>query len=265
MTQKIKAYASQVTMHFGNATVTGGLYPIRAAASTAPKFKLATPDGKPVDQVYRDEDGKVWEKDMLKRGLFNEEGEFELVADNAVEEAKESKLPQNIFNLTAHDKDEVDRFIFPSTNQAYIFKPIVKNSKGKEIKDPVNIQWYDFVNILLRDSDIALLGMCNLQNHEGLFRLGIYQGWITVQKQLHPEELNQYEQYTPDLDYVVREKAVEVSRKAARSFDAEAYVNQVAERLAAIKPGQTGPLTGEPVAPIPTRIDMLEALESFGV
>ena len=50
MANKIKAYASQVTMHFGNATVTGGLYPIRATATT-PKFKLSTPDGKPVDRV----------------------------------------------------------------------------------------------------------------------------------------------------------------------------------------------------------------------
>jgi hypothetical protein len=264
MITKVKAYASQVTMHFGNSTVTGGLYPIRATAKT-PKFKLSTPDGKPVDQVYRDEDGKVWEKDMLKRGMFNEEGVFELISDNAVESAKESRLPLNIFNLTAHDRNEVDRYIFPSTNQAYVFKPILKNSKGKEIKDPVNVQWYDFVNVLLRDSEIALLGMCNLQNHEGLFRLGLYQGWITVQKQLHPEELNQYEYYTPDLEYAVREKAVEVSRRAAQSFNAEEYVNQIAERLAAIQPGVMEPLDGEPLAPVPNRINMLEALESFGV
>ena len=259
-----KAYASQVTIHFGNCTTTGALYPVRTT-STTPKFKLATPDAKPVEQVYRDEDGKVWEKDVLKRGLFNAEEQFELVSDNVVEEAKESQLPLNIFNLTAHPKEDVDRFVFPSTNQAYILRPMVKNSKNKEVKDPVNIQWYDFVNVLLRDSDVALLGICNLQNHEGLFRLGLYQGWITVQKQLYPEELNQYGDYTPTLDYAVREKAVEVSRRAAQKFDAAEYVDHIAERLAAIKPGAEIDTTATPVAPVSSEINMLDALESFGV
>lgn len=259
-----KAYASQVTLHFGSATVTGALYPIRKT-STTPKFKLATPDAKPVEQVYRDEDGKIWEKDVLKRGIFNSEGEFELVSSTAVEEAKTSTLPLNIFNLTAHPKEDVDRYVFPSTNQAYILRPIVKNSKGKEVKDPVNVQWYDFLNVLLRDADIALLGMCNLQNYEGLFRLGLYQGWITVQKQLYPEELNQYGDYTPTLDYAVREKAVEVSRRAAQQFDAAEYVDHIAERLAAITPGSEVDTEGKPMAPVASEINMLDALESFGV
>jgi len=259
-----KAYASQVTVHFGSATVIGGLYPIRSTPSV-PKFKLATPDSKPVEQVYRDEDGKIWEKDVLKRGIFNAEGEFQLVADNVVEEAKTSHLPLNIFNLTAHPKEDVNKFIFPSTNQAYILRPMVKNSKGKEVKDPVNVQWYDFLNVLLRDSDIALLGMCNLQNHEGLFRLGLYQGWITVQKQLYPEELNQYGDYTPTLDYAVREMAVDVSRRVTQKFDAAEYVDHIAERLAAITPGAEVDVNAQPMAPVASEINMLEALESFGV
>src|SRR5690606_23695231 len=140
MTKKIKAYASQVTVHFNQATIFGALYPIRAATSK-PEFKLATPDGKPDNQVYRNEDDNVWEKDVLKRGIFDGDGNFELLSDTALENAKESQLPLNTFNLTAHPREDVDRYVFPSTNQAYILKPIKKNSKGKEIKDPVNYQW----------------------------------------------------------------------------------------------------------------------------
>lgn len=263
MEKKIKAYVSQLTMHFGSATVTGSLVPVRAVA-TRPEYKLISPDGKPVEQVYRDEDGKIWEKDVLQRYEKNDP-ERKIVPDEAVQQAKESSLPKNIMNLTAHPRSDVERYIFPSTNQAYIFRPVIKNTKGKEIKDPVNVQWYDFINTILRDSDLGLLGLCNLQNHEGLFRLGLYQGWVTVQKQLYPEELNQFDVYKPSLGEAVREKALAVSQKTAVDFQRDEYVNMVTQRLLALKPDSEGVVNALPVAPVAQEIDMLAALESFGV
>lgn len=263
MEAKIKAYVSQLTMHFGSATVTGSLLPIRAV-SKKPEYKLISPTSKPVEQVYRDEDGKIWEKDVLQRYEKNDP-ERKIVADEAVQQAKESQLPKNIMNLTAHPRSDAERYLFPSTNQAYIFKPCIKNTKGKEIKDPINTQWYDFVNVVLRDTDLALLGLCNLQNNEGLFRLGLYQGWITVQKQLYPEELNQFETYEPTLGAAIREKAAEVSTKAVKDFQRDEYINMVTQRLLALQPDENGVVNATPLQPVAQEIDMLAALESFGV
>lgn len=263
MSAKVKAYVSQLTIHFGNTTTVGALYPIRAV-SKAPKFKFATPDGKEVAQVYRDEDGKLWDKGSLKRGVVNEEtGELELVSAAKVEEAKESTLPYNVMTLTAHLREQVDARIFPSNNQAYIFKPIKKDGK-KIIKDEVNIKWYDMINTVLRDTDVALLGMCNLKNFEGLFRLGLYQGYITVQKQLYPEELNQFDYYTPNVESAVREKAARKTVEQSKVFDATDYVNQIAERLCSIVPGAVeDDVKTEPLAPVASEVDMLAALDDF--
>lgn len=261
--KKIKAYCSQLTMHYGTATVTGELVPIRAVA-TKPEYKYITPGGLPVDQVYRDEDGNIWEKDNLQR-YDKKDPDKNIILDEAVQQAKESDLPKNIMNLTAHPREDIERYVFPSTNQAYIFRPVLKNTKGKEIKDPVNVQWYDFVNTILRDTNLGLLGLCNLQNHEGLFRLGLYQGWITVQKQLYPEELNQFDTYTPSLDSAVREKAVKVSKNTVKDFQRDEYINTVTQRLIALKPDENGNILAAPVAPVAQEIDMLAALDSFGV
>ena len=265
--KKPRAYVSQLTVHFGNATTVGTLRPIRKPEShTQPQYALCTPNGEPVEQVYRDKDGQVWTKDQLARydkKKAEDDGEVQIISQDTINEAKASSLPLNVINLTAHPKEDVEQYVFPSTNQAYIFEPVVKKGT-KEINDPVNTQWYDFMNVILQDGDIALVGMCNLQNHEGLFRLGLYQGWITLQKQLYPEELNQYNHYTVGLNSMVKDKAIDVSRKTIRVFDAEQYVNLVAQRLADIDVTRSN-VSGTPITPVPTELDMMEALETFGV
>ena len=255
---KPKAYVSQLTLHFGSSTTVGSIYPIRKT-SEKPKFKYCTPDGKPVSQVYVDEDGKLWETDQLNRS----DGE-NVVSTSAVDEAKESDLPLNILNLTAHARSDIEQYIFPSQNQAYIFKPVVKNTKGKEVKDPINLQWHDFINTILAETDVALIGKCNLRNHEGLFRLGLYQGHITVQKQLFPEELNQYDPVDSRLELPLRQKALEIARKAAKDFEPAEYVDVIAKRLANVQDG-TGVQDARALEFKNTELDMAAALDSFMV
>lgn len=236
----VRSYASAVTMRLGIATTVGRLAPIRVSRSKKTEFKLCTPTAKPVRQVYIDDDGNIFEKDQLGRAI-EQDGVLVPVPLDKVNDAKVSELPLNIMELTVHRRDEIDRFLFPSDNNAYIFEPVRKTPKGKVINDPVNTQWYEFINVVLRDNPgVALLGKMNLQGFEGLFRLGLYQGLITVQKQLYPEELNQFEFATPELDEETRRLAVAASETLLAEFEPGDYQNNIQARLEAIQAGDIG-------------------------
>jgi hypothetical protein len=250
-------------MHFGPATVTGRLLPIRLP-DRAPKLHYCTPEGQPVKQCYIDVDGKTYFTDQLGRATMDDDGNLVPVNAEAVEAAKTSNLPMNILNLTAHNADEIERHMFPSNNNAYIFEPVIKNSSNKVIDDPVNTQWHDFLNVLVRDSDASFIGMCNLRNHEGLFRLSHYQGYIVIQKMLYPEDLNQYEAIRPELDPVVRDKALSVVRSMVQPFNPDEYKNMVARRVEEATSEDYDPST---IGVADTRnvasIDLASALDSF--
>ena len=91
------------------------------------------------------------------------------------------------------------------------------------------------------------MGKMNLQGYEGLFRLGLYQGLITVQRQLYPEDLNQFDFSTPDVDLETRTLALEASRALLSEFEPESYRNSITERLAAIKAGTAQPIISREV------------------
>lgn len=260
----MNAYVSQLEMNFGSATTVGSLFGIRATDNSG-KYKLCTPDGGRVHQKYQDDEGNLFEYDDLARGILDEEtNTIRVVSDEDIKAAKESKLPDNVINLTAHDKNEIEEFLFPAGTQAYIFKPVIKNGK-KVVEDSVNVQWYDFINTILRETDTALIGKCNLRNHEGLFRLGRYQGYITLQKQMYPEELNRFDEWTSSLDLPVRNKANELSRRAIKSFEPKQYEDDVKKRLVKLAPGAISKSRSVDTTPVASEFSLLQALEDFTV
>lgn len=257
-----RAYISDFTIHFNQATVKGVLYPVRRPEEN--RFSYCTPTGGEVSRVFQDSEGHIWEQGDLKK--FDklraaDEGVMEIIEPSSLYEARKSELPPNILNVTAHPRADVDQYVFPGTTQAYVLKPIIKKGK-KEFTDPVNTQWYDFINTVVSDSDAALIGVCNLRGHEGLFRLGIYQGYLTIHKQQYPAELNQYDSYVPQLQKPIHDKALEVSRRVTQGFNAEDYVNEVAQRLAEITAEKQDQET--PEEPRVQEMDMMAALEMFG-
>jgi non-homologous end joining protein Ku len=153
--------------------------------------------------------------------------------------------------------------LFPSNNNAYIFEPVIKNASNKIIDDPVNTQWHDFLNVLVRESEATFIGRCNLRNHEGLFRLSHYQGYIVIQKMLYPEDLNQYEPIRPDLDSVVKDKALSVVRSMVQPFDPSTYNNVITERLIEATSEDFDPDAITSPTEKAGSIDMSSALDSF--
>lgn len=262
MSTKVRTYVSQFTIHLGPATTTGQLTPVKAPDRT-PKFKLVTPEGDPVTQLYRDDDGNLYRPDELVRGIEQEDGSFQVVDPDAVQSAKKSDLPPNIINLNVHRMDEVSESLFPAPNNAYVMHPVIKNQKNKPVPDPVNDRWYDFLTTIVRESpDLSFMGICNLRNFEGLFKMGIYQGHLMIQKMLYPEDLNQYEVVRPDLSAQDRKKASIVAQKLVTPFDVDGYRNRTIERLEAAVASDFDPATIERVQTV-DEFDLGAALDAF--
>jgi hypothetical protein len=261
---KPRSYVSNFTIHFGPATTTGRLLPIRMPDKSQ-KLHYCTQEGEPVKQCYIDENGKTYFIDELGRATMDDDGNLVQVNSDAIQDAKTSDLPLNVINLTAHSSEEIERFLFPSNNNAYIFDPVIKNSSNKIINDPVNTQWHDFMNVLIRDSEATFVGMCNLRNYEGLFKMSHYQGYIVVQKMLYPENLNQYDPVRPELDPVVRDKALSVVRSMIQPFNPDAYKNAISERITEAVSKDFDPESFKPAERIETNssIDMSSVLDSF--
>lgn len=237
-----RSYCKQFTMTLGPATTTGKLFAIRKAKKDG--FKLVTPDMRPVHQLWVDNDNKTYTKIELGRAIEakDENGE-DILLPAPEKEQVESLLPLNDFNISIHAADDVSKFLFPDENQAYEFYPVRTDSKNKVINDPVNDQWYEFIKAIAKDPEVALLGECNLQGHEGLFRLGIFRDEIYLQKQMYPDELNQYE----DLDRSVQipqnldVEARKFARAKVEPFDPRTFSNRKSAVIDAIRNGTYEP------------------------
>lgn len=249
-------YVKQFTMSLGSISTVGALNPIRA--SSGGKFKLCTKDYRPVRQVYIDDDGQRYERDDLSRGIAVKDS-YNLmpVGDlDAITEARQSSLEKNTLVLTAHDASEVNQYLYPSDNQGYVFEPM-RLVSDRVSPDKLNDMRATIINVLLRDANVALIGRANLNGHEGLFRLGLFQGRITVQKQLYPEDLNEFDFETPVSDPALEAKAKELAADIIEEFRPEDYENQIKKRLDMIASGNWTGKTADPV------LSLIEEMEKM--
>lgn len=259
-----RVYVKEFTMKLGPAITTGLLTPIRSSDGE-PSFNLCGPKGQKVYQIYKDDEGNYYEFDELSRAVKekDEDGDevLRMVDKEEIDKAKTSKLEPNFLELTMHRSVDISRFMFPDKGQGYVFKPCVRNSKGKVIPSAKNDKWHEFLNIILRDGDVALVGKCNLRNHEGFFRLGLYQGNIFLQKQLYPENLHNYDFFEPTLSDELAEKARMFTEKNVREFNPEDYDNQIKARLEMIASGDFS--AKEALGTPEEELDILAELEEY--
>lgn len=230
---KNRSYVSNFTLNVANKISTvGKLWAVRA---TEQKYKLCTPDYRRVKQVFLDETtGELYEQYQLVRGIEQADGSYLPVGENEdISDARESQLPKNILSLTAHYADQVDEHLFPSKNQGYFFEVL----SGKKGPNPTHLQNYQLIRLLMNTPNLALLGKCNLQGNEGLFRVGVFRNQLYIQKQLYPEDLNTYEFESYEFPDILQRTAEEVAPKLARDFTPDMYRNDVADRLFKVATG----------------------------
>jgi non-homologous end joining protein Ku len=256
--KKMKAYVSDMTLRIGPITTNGKLISAYATDSEkAASFKFCTPDGEAVKQKYVAEDGSVWNKSDLAFYQESDDGNISIFSQEQVNAAKASTLPKNVMNLTVHNADDVAGQLYPNKAAvSYVFYP--------HTNDPANVQWYDLLVNLLERDEKALVGFCNLQNYEGLFRLIVWRGRIILQKQTYPNELNPHEDYENAAPKEAVKKAISLLEKLTAPFDQDTYQNNVKAKLANLQSSDTNDHSTI-VKSVTDSFDILSALENFEV
>lgn len=258
-----RAYVGDFTFRLGAIVTRGKLMSIRNSESDkATKLHYITPDGLPVSQVYRCANGGVYLREELGKAKMDEDGNLIPVNADAVVDAKKSALPINSIDLNVHKSSEVDDFLFPDKSQAYVFVPWIKNSSGKKVDDPANDKWAEILNSVVRNPNVALVGRCNLNNHEGMFRLSSYKGHIVLQKQLYPEEVNHFDQLDVALTSAEQAKVERLVDALVKPFNVEDYPNEITQRVIQATASDFDPSILEASKAKDTEVDILSALDA---
>lgn len=261
---KPRAYVGSFTLRLGNLTTQGRLLPVRQKIRS--QYVLCTPgeDPQPVRRCYVDPTEKVWWEGDLGRAEKDADGNLFPVDPEQVAGAKVSDLPLNYLNLTAHPVEDVDNSLFPADSNAYVFDPVIKNSSGKVVDNPVNKALHDLFNVLVRDHpELAFVGRCNLNNYEGVYRIKLHMGYMTLQKQLHPEEINQYEfMDRPTVKATDRAKGEKILSSLIAPYNDATYADTVATRLAEISSEDFDPQAALERVNAPVEIDLDSILDA---
>ena len=264
---KLKAYVSKFTIRLGPISMIGRLISLPKPGQKQKKypFVLSTPDGKPVQQRYINESNPsvLYTTDELHRAIKKEDGTLVPVETEKITEVKKSELAKDVINLTVHDADAVNDSLFPSDANAYVFEP--------DFSDPVNIQWHSLMVALLAEHpEFAYVGICNLRNSEGLFRIVLWRDRLVVQRLMYPDEINDHGALEKDLQGAVDDaavaKAVKMLTKLNTPFVADEYVDTTRENLLALTAAVAGSSDGIVAAKKESKgggFDMLAALDSF--
>lgn len=258
-----RTYANDVTLTLGPIMTRGRLLGVRDSSAKPKGFKFCSPSGEPVEQRYVDAAGNVYERDELGRAYVDDEGNLVPIDPEAVKEAKKSDLPLNSLKVTVHQRQDVDKFLYPSgEHQGYVFEAKYKDSKNKLVVDENNMAAYDLICATIAESEHAFVTQANVQNNEGLFRLSIYQGLVVVQRQQVPSELHQFDVARSKIQASLKRKAMALATSLVEDFSFDTYTNRTTERMAAAREAGFDPSTITRESK-PAPIDFEAALDAF--
>lgn len=265
---KLKAYVSKFTIRLGPISMVGRLISLPKPGQKKKKypFVLSTPSGEPVQQRYISESDPsvLYTTEELHRAIKKEDGTLIPVETETIAETKKSELAKDVINLTVHDADAVNDSLFPADTNAYVFEP--------DFSDPVNIQWHALITALLAEHpEFAYVGICNLRNSEGLFRIVLWRNRLVVQRLMYPDEINDHGALEKNLQGAVDDaavaKAVKMLTKLNTPFVADEYVDTTRENLlaltAAVAESSDGTVVTAKQESKGGGFDMMAALDSF--
>lgn len=247
-----RAYIKDFAVRLGPFKVVGSLYNI-ARKSDEVKTRMASPSGKPVQQVWREEGtDTVFTRDQLTRVLEVGKTQGQVDAE-AVKAARESELPMNVVSLSVHPASDVSSQIWSADN-TYVFVP-------HQVDD-----YYGTMFALLSDPKRAFLGLCNLSHHEGFFRMRVWNKTIVFEKMLFPENMHDFDLPKPAVDKSLVDLGKQLLEKIETPFDPTNFVSSTRQRMAALaEQVVTGESTSKPasVPSIKKTATLIEDLEAF--
>ncbi len=257
--KQMKAYANKFILRIGPIQTSGRLISLYGTQSKETTFKLCTPDGQSVRQTWQTEDGLCWDKNDLQLGQANDEGVFVVFSAEEIAEQKKSSLPKNILNLNPHPVEQVNAKLHHSkAGSSYVFYP--------DEDDPVNVDWFNLLRAVVSENVYSLVGPCNLQNHEGLFKLTLWRNQLVLEKQSYPEEINPHEELEKaEQTEEATKKALTLLGKLSTDFNIESYRDTIKEKLLYLKENNVPISENEMKSPVTDSFDILSALENFEV
>ena len=228
---KTRSYVKTMEISIGGKIQTkGSLYSVRA---TKGGYTMCTPDMKRVRQVYLDENGNIWEHAELSRGIdLGDDGDLMPIGTSSetttseIKEASKSTLEKNVLSLDVYKAEEVDKYTYPSKNQGYLFK-VDAGTKGGGVQHLNN---YKALLAMLQTPGVALLGKCNLNNYEGLFRASLFRGNLCLQQYLYPEDINDFDVEIYDDLGSLPQKMEKVIPQLLKTFNPEEFKDVIAEQ-----------------------------------
>lgn len=249
-----KTYTKDFVLRVGLLSVTGILVSIKRRGSAHEDgFRLCSPTGQPVEQRYVDPSGVVYKQGDLGRAKIVDK-KYVLVDKDEIDKAKQSDLQKNVINLTVHPITEVCDVIWHDDN-AYTFIP-----------DQVD-EYYGTLFAVLSSKKYAFLGVCNLQGHEGLFRVSVWGGGIRIEKMVYPAEVGVIELPVVKINKILSDLAKDLAETLAKPFEAETYVNATKEKIQALTQaaltGETVPAPKKKVTNKDATVDLIADLKNF--
>lgn len=173
-----------------------------------------------------------------------------LLTDEQIKEAKESKLPDKVFELNFHPRDEVEGSIVNAEGM-YVFLPADIASETASILH----------DLIVKHPEYVFIGMINLKKNDKLFRLE-----IGMNDQLIFQEIAWFSDVKvmpePKYDYVPKtyDLADTLVSSLVESFDPEEYTRAARERMAeAIDEASNEPVTANGKAKAPAKPKVSDA------
>ena len=212
--------AQPLVIRVGPLHTSGSLYSMLSPVQDG-KYKLCTPDGKPVHQVYQDDDGNTFEsKDELERAKVVD-GEYELVNKELLEDARVSPMDKNLVVCSIHKLEDVEDISWPTKKSSYVFYPTESNV--------VNVKTAKLIVPIVKN--YAVMTQANINGHEGLYRLDTYKNRLVLVPQVYSDHFNPHEEDPEVLEPETIQGALELAEKLVEPPDAEEYRDQHLNRL----------------------------------
>ncbi len=241
----LRKYVSDFTVAVGPIVTSGHLLMVtKSGKDDYKKFTAVCPEcPKPTktDQKYICPQGHgPFDYQDLTRAKKLDDSSIVPVDATVVAETQKSTLPLNIIKATVHPPADVWNSTYTGDN-AYVFVPRIVD------------EYHALLVRLVSESGHTFVGLCNLRNNEGLFRLDVWQGYIVVQKLLWPEECNEFPTTEIDgCDDDTLADFVAVLERKAQPFVASEYRNTARDRLEALNASLAGEEVPASAITIPT-------------
>jgi hypothetical protein len=174
-----------------------------------------------------------------------------IVNMDAVAEARKSDLPKNVAYCQVHPIGTADDLYPLGSKKSHVVVP--------DSTDPANRSVVEVMIHILQSERYVILSKCNLQNHEGFYRLIVWRGQLVLQPQVWPESLNPHPTQRVKLNDRVSKLAMDLAKALEGPYDSSSYQNLTAARIAAVEATKRGRKTAAR-KPATTNADEFEAM-----